>query len=226
MRLHRFYTSTKLISELEYTNAEHLHQWRNVFRYGVGDSVILFGDGFEHTYNIEEINKKSAELKEVSVSKSLDRNTNITLAIAIIKKENFELVLQKCTELGVATFIPLITERSIQKNFSKERLEKILTEATEQSGWGSVPVLGESVHYGELLARENCAVLNMSGEKLLQENLKKLIDGTVLCIGPEGGFTEKEIGEAEEAGIKIISLGDGVLRAETAAIALASIVLL
>lgn len=226
MRLHRFYTNTKLTSELEYENVEHLHQWRNVFRYGTGDNVILFGRGYEHTYTIEEINKKSAALKEVSVSKSLERSANITLAIALIKKENFELVLQKCTELGVTNFIPLITERSIQKIFSKDRLEKILVEATEQSGWGSVPALAEPVHYKELLTRENCIVLDMSGEKLLQSDLKKLAEVNILCIGPEGGFTEKEISLAEETGTKIISIGDGVLRAETAAIALASIVLL
>ncbi len=224
MRLHRFYTTEVLTPTLTYTNVLHLHQWRNVFRYEVGDSVILFGDSFEHTYEIESIDKKSALLKEVSISPSKTQEKKFGLALALIKKDNFELVLEKCTELGVTDFYPFVSERSLHKMYSTERLEKILVEATEQSGWGSVPTLHTVQTFEELLSGNKCTVFDMSGEKISTDSFKS--EEEIVCIGPEGGYSENELALAKTKKATILSLPTGVLRAETAAIAVTSITLL
>jgi 16S rRNA (uracil1498-N3)-methyltransferase len=222
MRLHRFYTTQHLTKELSHTGADHLHQWRNVFRYAAGDSVVLFGDGFEHTYRIDHIDKKSATLVETAKSHSRMHSRECGLALALIKKDNFELVLEKCTELGVTDFYPFTSERSLQKMYGIERLHKILIEATEQSGWGRVPVLHPVQSFEVLVSEQSCTVYHMSGE----QSSAATHSSTVHCIGPEGGYSEDEIEIVRKHNTAIKSLGGGVLRAETAAIAVASLELL
>lgn len=227
MRLHRFYTTEDLTKDLVYTNQEHLHQWRNVFRYTEGDSVILFGDGFEHVYEIKELDKKVARLEETSKKESLQRTTNITLAIALIKKDNFELILEKCTELGVSTFVPLTTARSLQKMYGVDRLQKILIEATEQSQWGSVPQLAEAVSLSNIIQEQTDSILffDIDGKRNLKDIQVDNQNKTVI-IGPEGGFTDEELESVKKLGINTISVGKNTLRAETAAISISSILLI
>jgi 16S rRNA (uracil1498-N3)-methyltransferase len=222
MRLHRFYSTETLTHTLSYTNTEHLHQWRNGFRYTVGDSVILFGDDFEHTYTIEQIDKKVAHLRETDQVPSRLHTKPCALGLALIKKDNFELVLEKCTELGVTDFYPFTSERSLQKMYGLERLEKILIEASEQSGWGRVPILHSVQSFEALVSEQSCIVYHMSGEQATTARLSS----AVYCIGPEGGYSESEIEIARKHTAAITSLAGGVLRAETAAIAIASLELL
>jgi 16S rRNA (uracil1498-N3)-methyltransferase len=221
MRLHRFYTTETLTSELSYTNAEHLHQWRHVFRYQAGDNIILFGDGFEHTYRILSIDKKTSALQQTSVIPSKTQEREVSLALALIKKDNFELVLEKCAELGVTDFYPFISERSLHKMYSTERLEKILIEATEQSGWGKVPTLHEVTTFENLLQGTECVVFHTSGES---RHIPSSVG--IICIGPEGGFTSEEVLQAKEHNSVVANLPGAVLRAETAAIAICSLALL
>jgi 16S rRNA (uracil1498-N3)-methyltransferase len=214
MRLHRFYTTEKLTDSMLYLEASHIHQWRNVFRYEAGQELILFGDGFEHTYKIESIDKKSAKLKKISSMPSREWPKKVVLAVALIKKDNFELLLEKCTEIGVTEFQPIITDRSLQKIYNTDRLNKILIEATEQSGWGGVPTLRPIINFKNLLETEDCVVFNMNGEKFTPKN----IEGKTLCIGPEGGWSDDELELIEQKNTQTASLQTGVLRAETAAI--------
>jgi 16S rRNA (uracil1498-N3)-methyltransferase len=226
MRLHRFYTTEQLTESLVYTSQEHLHQWRNVFRYTEGDRVILFGDGFEYVYEIKELNKKAAHLEEISKKESLQRTNHLTLAIALIKKDNFELILEKCTELGVDTFIPLVTDRSLQKMYGAERLQKILIEATEQSGWGTVPRLEQAIPLRKILESpvESILFFDVEGTQDIKDvSINK--ENKIVVIGPEGGFTEEEIKQVKESGIHTISVGKNTLRAETAAISISSLLL-
>jgi 16S rRNA (uracil1498-N3)-methyltransferase len=224
MRLHRFYTKVELTSSLTYAEQSHIHQWKNVFRYEMGDSVILFGDGFEHTYTIESIHKKETVLREQSKTISRLQESELTLAIALIKRDNFELVLQKCTEIGVTAFVPLITDRSLQKMFGVDRLEKILIEATEQSGWGSVPILKGPTTITDILEKSPCIVFDMTGIKADIEKIKNLADSKTILIGPEGGFTDTELKLSRDNKSNILSLGVSTLRAETAAILIAGII--
>lgn len=217
MRLHRFYTTRELTTSLIYTEESHIHQWKNVFRYDSGGSIILFGDGFEHTYTIGSITKKEAILSEQSRAPSRIQSEELSLGIAIIKRDNFELVLQKCTEIGVTSFIPLVTDRSLQKMFTRERMEKILIEATEQSGWGRVPELLETTTF-DIVLKQNVVVLDNSGQDKLSNNTSTLL------VGPEGGWSPRELSMIEEAKKEVWSLKTGVLRAETAAIVATGII--
>ena len=223
MRVHRFYTTTKLEKNITVTDVGFIHQWKNVFRYTAGNSIVLFGSGIECEYKITSIDKKSVELELICQTPSLERNKEITLAISLIKKDNLELVLQKCTELGVTDFILLQTDRSEKKGFNRERLEKILVEATEQSGWGSVPTLSDIKKLNELCANDgtNIIVLDDSGIQIKTANINEA--KSIICIGPEGGFTDGELQEARTSGAQILSFGHNTLRAETAAISIASI---
>jgi 16S rRNA (uracil1498-N3)-methyltransferase len=214
MRLHRFYSQDGLNQTIVYKHEEHLHQWFKVFRYGVGDKIILFGDGYEHTYNINSVSKKECLLIEESKSPSKIQTKQITLAMSLIRKTNFELVLEKCTEIGVTTIIPIITERSEQHIYNIERLQKILIEATEQSGWGRVPKITEPLDFRELVDtyHKTLTVAHTGGGAEIHK-------GTcVIAIGPEGGFSDSEIEYAQKNGVHILTLPTGVLRAETAAI--------
>lgn len=217
MRLHRFYTTQELSPLLTYKDEQHIHQWKNVFRYEVGQALILFGDGFEHTYTIESINKKEALLREQIKSASRMQDCELTLGMAIIKRDNFELVLQKCTEIGVTEFTPLITDRSLQKMFGVERLEKILIEATEQSGWGRVPKLSAAVHFNNIEVLD-AVVLDRSG------TTDTPVSVDMLLIGPEGGWSDEEQIRMTKNKTKVWSLKTGVLRAETAAIVATGII--
>jgi 16S rRNA (uracil1498-N3)-methyltransferase len=218
MRLHRFYTTQELHPLLTYKDEQHIHQWKNVFRYEVGQNLVLFGDGCEHVYSIESINKKEAVLCEQSKEPSRMQAGELALGIALIKRDNFELVLQKCTEIGVTEFTPLITDRSLQKMFGVERLEKILVEATEQSGWGRVPKLSAPIHFdkSEVL---NTVALDQSG------TTQTPVSVDILLVGPEGGWSDEEKIKMTKNKTKVWSLKTGVLRAETAAIVATGIIL-
>lgn len=221
MRLHRFYSKEVLTESVQYKYEPHIHQWKNVFRYEAGDSVILFGDGLEHTYTIETITKKEAVLREQSKSDSRMQDGELALGIALIKRDNFELVLQKCTEIGVTEFIPLITDRSLQKMFGIERLEKILIEATEQSGWGRVPELSNPKNLTNVLSSA-CIVLDINGENTSQA--ENSTHTSTLLVGPEGGWSDGEMTQMLENKVNLWSLKTGVLRAETAAIVACGII--
>lgn len=217
MRLHRFYTPIELGQQIIVTNALHINQWKNVFRYKVGAQVILFdGKGNEHVYEIESLEKNRAALSLLKKGTSLMQDKNITLALALIKKDNFELVLQKCTELGVTQFIPLITERSEKKSLNIERGEKIIIEAVEQAGWGRLPILREAVSLENFLKTNTDTLIAFDREG---KKIGKTIQGNITyIIGPEGGFGELDTKLLQKAKVLWYTLGNSTLRAETAAI--------
>lgn len=222
MRLHRFYTDRDLPKNLIYTQENHIHQWYHVFRYVAGDTLILFGDGYEHTYEIVSLSKKTAELREVNTQPSKMQPAQHYLALALIKKDNFELALQKCTEIGVTNFMPIISERSEQQMYSKDRLLKILIEATEQSGWGRVPTLTDPITFDTLLLQNERKILfHTSGIPYIYT---KKDGASIVIIGPEGGWTDTELETAHRSGVEVYNLPLGILRAETAAIVCSALI--
>lgn len=233
MRLHRFYISTPIEAEtFEVTNRDLIHQWKNVFRYNVGSQVILFdGRGSDYLAMITSLRNLGATVSGIKKMKSsFVPQRDLWLCVGIAKKDTFEMVAQKATELGVTHLVPVLCERSEKKNLNMERLEKITIEAAEQSGRGDVPtthpikILSEVLESTEL--PKDKIVLHPDGELIADflghTNPKRL----AVFLGPEGGFSEKEIGEFSSHNIPAISLGTQILRAETAAIAVASLLLL
>ncbi len=233
MRLHRFYVGTP-ISEKKFdiSDRELVHQWRSVFRYNVGSQVILFdGSGRDHLAMITSLRSLGATVEIIEEMGDIPKpKKNIWLCLGLIKKDNFELVVQKATELGISHIVPVVCERSEKKNLNMERMQKIVVEASEQSGRGDVPKINDIINFQELLDAEilpNRAIaLDLEGESmstiLADENLKDL----AIFIGPEGGWSPKELEQFATHNIPAVSLGSQVLRAETAAIAAASLLLL
>lgn len=231
MRLHRFFIKEKIEKgkETKIDNLELLHQWLKVFRLSSSDRVIVFnGNGFEYEGYFRVLNKKEAVLF-LDKEKKVDNEQNIELHIfqSIIKKDNFEFVVQKCTEIGVSAFHPVITERSEKKSLNMERLNKIATEASEQSFRGDIPKIFDLSDLENSLKdfSGSLFVLDFDGKDFSSIKIKD--DNKVgLLIGPEGGWSETERGYFREKGIRSVSLGKQVLRAETSAIVASALILL
>jgi len=261
MRLHRFFArnlsvskqapqfgghsgtnSKEIVEGSIITYAHDTHQWQRVFRYGQGDRVILF-DGSGNDYVCEilafpgEINgvTTGAVLRVVEVRvNTIKPDRQVILVVALVKKDTFEWIVEKATELGVAEIIPVLAERSEKKSLNTERLEKVLIEAAEQSGRGDVPVLHgvmdvvEVLKNKEIISRE--IVFDPSGRKFIEEdfamkssNLEKNKDDRVtVFVGPEGGWSPEELELFKESSLPILSLGPQILRTETAVVAVLS----
>jgi 16S rRNA (uracil1498-N3)-methyltransferase len=142
------------------------------------------------------------------------------LYCAVLKKENFELVVQKATEIGVAKIVPVITERTVKLGINMERLHKIIVEACEQSGRGFLPEIVEPMKLEFALkgAESNDANLFFHFSKTKISASDKISGQVGLFVGPEGGWSDEEVNLAKDHNCKIVSFGDNVFRAETAAI--------
>lgn len=158
----------------------------------------------------------------------------VTILLSLIKNDNFDLVLQKATELGVTQIVPVITERTIKKDLNMQRSQRILVEASEQCGRVDVPVITPVKRLKEALSELSefktkevgVFVCNMGGTNIKDIlNKKPTYKDFVFLIGPEGGWSPKEIALFEGARIKSVSINQNVLRAETAALALLAVVL-
>ena len=226
MRLHRFYIKNDLTvgQEITLDNPEVVHQLKKVFRLEAGDKVVVFnGDGFDYVAELTLLTKEEGVIKVTEQKEGIsEAKYKITLALSLIKKDNFELVVQKATELGVATIIPIVSERSEKKNLNMDRLTKIAVEAAEQSGRGKLPTISEIVELDKFLQNTTGPIyaFDPTGTEIKLEKG----DATIL-VGPEGGWSEKELEMFKEKNIAIIKLPGNVLRAETAAVALSTLFL-
>lgn len=230
MRLHRFFIEQKILEsgEVMVSDKDLIHQWQKVFRLKAGDRVILFdGTGFDYVSEIVLLDKNRGVLKVID--KKLNENIpkkEIHLFQSIIKKDNFEWILEKGTELGVSYFHPIISERSEKKNINFERAGKIIKEASEQSGRGSLPRISELANLEDVLINNFVSIaFHTTGEKFDKNDFEKE-EVVGIFIGPEGGWSERELEIFKEKGVKILSLGMQILRAETATIAVSSLLLL
>jgi 16S rRNA (uracil1498-N3)-methyltransferase len=244
MRLHRFYINQKIgeMGEITLTDSELIHQLVNVFRFKAGDKVILFdGSGFEYEAEITTISKKEIKLNplvKIQGKDTLNKKNNVSLYLSLIKKSNFELAVEKCTEIGVTEIHPIISERSEKKDLNLERLNKIVKEASEQSGRVTLPKVFEITDLEKAVSQaigdnKTCIVFHTVTDSTATEHnrpghqndhpalTKAGIDGrhqVATFVGPEGGWTEKEMNLFKQNNFQILSLGQNILRAETAAI--------
>ena len=227
MHLHRFILNFELNKEkVLIKDKEIIFQIRRVLRFRPGKKIILVNNnlGKEALAEILNFNDNLITVKILEVFESKkEYEKEVRLYIAILKKENFELVCQKATEIGVKKIIPLITEHTVKLNFKKERILKIIKEAAEQSGRLIIPEFLEIQKFEDAVSNLKNNGLNLffdpNGEKLKNFE-KEILNHKVInvFIGPEGGWSEKEINLAKENGFLIANLGNFTLRAETAAI--------
>lgn len=222
MKLHRF------IGNFDFTNndliikdGELINQIKNVLRLTVNEKIILVdGEQKEVLAKIINLNKEEIILNILERKDNMaEVNRQVTLFCSILKKENFELVVQKATECGVKKIIPIISNRTVKTGLKMERLEKIIKEAGEQSGRGILPEIEEPVSLVEAFSLAQANDLNLffdlSGDLFKPEILGSKVG---VFIGPEGGWEEKELNLAKEKGFMITSLGSLTLRGETAGI--------
>ena len=248
MRLHRFYIGEPIgdlpaqagKKEIVVDSPELANQIFKVFRLKTGDDVIFFdGSGTDYQCTISESKKVDQKLVSFTVKSNTPSRYmpahEVTLCSSIVKKDTFEWIVEKATELGVSTIVPIIAERSEKKDLNMDRLKKIAVEASEQSGRGNVPMIHPVITLGEciklLKEKESPAIVFHTGDRAEvapRINLGETYAGKELAIfiGPEGGWSEKEIGLFHTENFHIYSLGSQVLRAETAVIAALSKVLL
>src|SRR5579885_1893819 len=142
MRLHRFYVSPdiKLGQDFWLHDERLLHQWQKVLRFQAEQEVILFdGVEYERLYRITELKSGEAHLEHVTDFVRQLPSHDVTLLWALLKKDKNDWVLQKCTELGVRHFVPLLAERSEKTGFILDRAHRIVIEAAEQCGRSDIP---------------------------------------------------------------------------------------
>lgn len=233
--LHRFFLDSAVIrgSPLQFPE-DVSRQIRLVLRLRNGDHVEVFdGTGYDYEVVLTVASTTVTGAVVTQRRNAAEPQTALTLYTAIVKGAKFELLLQKCTEVGVARVVPTITARAVAREAGKERqrrFEAIVKEAAEQSGRGRLPVLTEPLSFGQALTQarsEGASVLLWERERIMSLAQVPLTPGkpTSLFVGPEGGFTVEEAAEAARAGVYCVTLGPRILRTETAAIVGSALIL-
>ena len=230
MKIHRFIDDFDLKQEELEIGGDIARQIKLVLKLEPGEKIELSdGKGISAIAEIIEIGKNKILVKINtpaplrSTSYAGQNGTKVNLFCSILKKENFELVVQKTTECGVSSIVPIITSRTVKTGLNLERLKKIAREASEQSGRAIVPEITEGTppySFKQSLGLINKGDLNIlfdsGGEPL--GGLASKSENINIWIGPEGGWTPDEIKIAKENNFEIASLGQLTLRGETAAI--------
>lgn len=211
---------TKNFVTLTADEARHL---REVLRLKPGDEVSVFdGAGKEFRARVVQARRESAELElddEIATARP-ESPLQITLAVALLKGEKFDLVVQKATELGVKQIVPLITRYADIKLRDESdatkrvaRWQRIALEAAKQSGRAVVPEVSLPATLAAVL-ESTCVLFSERGG----HGLTQISNPITAIIGSEGGWSDEELEQANAAGAQIVTLGGRILRAETAAI--------
>ena len=239
--MHRFFiTPDQLRGLIVHFDDEQAHQMRRVLRLRPGERVLaLDGQGLQYEVMLEELsNSRATGRVTTQTATTGEPRVRLTLFQSLLQRDKFEWVLQKGTEIGVTTFVPVITRRSLVRDADDvgenklERWRRIIKEAAEQSGRGALPQLvgpipfetaapGAMAHNRSLIAWEG------EPEQTIRGVLggRRGVDKVALFIGPEGGFEAAEVEEAMTHGAVAITLGRRILRTETAAVVGAALVL-
>lgn len=218
-------------------SGDEAHHILDVMRLKKGDSITAFdGEGREYEGIIRDTEKKKVTIEIKNTRKVVeDGKVKITLAQSISKGDKTDFIIEKAVELGASEIIPLITERTIVRFDSRKEAAKnkrwsnIALSASKQCGRLKIPQVHPVTDFNSALnsvknynlALMACLCKDTMG---IKEVLRDFKEGSVIVfIGPEGDFTEEEINRARNAGCRLISLGPRVLRVETAALNILSI---
>lgn len=212
--------------KIEIENERIVHQLSKVLRVKEGQNIELCdGNLNEAEAEIAGIDKKSVsvDIKRVYKNQKEPRRS-VRLFCAVLKKDNFEWVVEKATEIGVKEITPVTTDRTVKLNLRVDRLEKIALEAAEQAGRGVVPNILEPKAFEKAAEELEPASRKMffrteEGTDSLKECLSKNAEERLeIFVGPEGGWSENEVALALSYNMEFRGLGGLTLRAETAAI--------
>jgi 16S rRNA (uracil1498-N3)-methyltransferase len=209
-------------------HAEHLSR---VLRARVGQEFDIATGGEVRRGRITRIEPDRVEL-ELGEIVPVSSSPQVTLALSIFKFDRMEWAIEKCTELGVASIVPVIacrTESHLATAAAKrvERWQRIVRQAAEQSRRNSPPEVSQPIKLKDALALPGSTRIVLSeSEKdvMLKDSLQSTVSDVILALGPVGGWTASELDQFRDAGWSSASLGDTILRAETAAIAATAVV--
>ncbi len=215
-----------------YIEGDEFNHLKNVLRLGVGEEILVsLYDENEYACEIVEMTKKEAVCK-INGSRICEGNPtkNIVLFQAITKKEKFEFIVQKATEIGISKVVPFKSEFVIAKvtENKMDRLRLIALNACKQCERTIPPVIEECKTFDEVIdSFKDFDVVLFANERADRgESLKDVVKAKniAIIVGSEGGFSSKEKDKFISAGAKVISLGKRIYRAETASIAMMSLV--
>ena len=239
--MHRFFVPAQSVEGATVTIVgEIAHQITNVLRMSPGDHLyVLDNSGWQMETELTDVQpyKVVGQVVRRSLARGETR-VKISLYQAMLRANHLEFALQKGTELGVIEFIPMITARCVIANLDDvnkklERWWRIVREAAEQSRRGRLPTIEPAIFFMQACerARRVGGTLLMPWEEEHETSLKDVLTASSLpfsislLVGPEGGFAEEEVRLARAYGVRTISLGPRVLRAETAGLVAASALL-
>lgn len=238
MSLSRFYISPEEWNpySLVLTGDEAYH-CREVMRHQEGDKLLAFnGQGSEAMASVKSISKENIVLETQNVTKAEKLPASLTLAQAVLKGKNMDLVLQKATELGVSRVVPLLSERTVVKLDATDKVKKqakwqrVLIEACKQSGQNWLPRIEEpqpvDSYFCQIPNEELLLLASLHPDaRPLPDILREYREireqrptSALVVIGPEGDFTPAEMATAQRQGCLPWTLGPIVLRSETAAL--------
>ena len=215
--------SDNLNSNLDKSQSHYISK---VMRIKEGESFSLFNDGGEWEAKINKIKKGIVNFIIVKKLKNSENNSEIWLAFTPIKLNYLNFMIQKATELGVTKFIPILTERTVVRDLNSERLNKVIIEASEQSNRIKLPNLEKLIKFKDFikLYKDTNIVfgdLNSNNDQI------KINKNSPICIliGPEGDFSENERKQIINLkNLKSLKINKNILRSETAAISIISII--
>lgn len=239
MKRHRFFIDPRAVQgRFAYIeDALTCGQIAKVLRLKSGDEVVLLdGLGFEYAARLVSVGARKAHAE--IIHRQMNKNEpelKIALYQSLVKKDKFEWVLQKCAEVGVASFVPVVAARSEKTGFNAERMRRVLKEAAEQSERGIIPELAEPRGFAEVLRKTATPdtptmLLDGTGEPIAGARTVHAQFTLNIFVGPEGGWDLSELDAAralmrEGYPLEIVNLGPRVLRTETAGLVAAGIVL-
>lgn len=222
LKIHRFIGEFDVVGQtVTSEDMSFTHQLRGVLKLRQGELVMLCdGKGSEAVFEIIVSEPKQMVFRRASdVGRGREEKTQVTLYCALLKREHFEYVVEKATELGAARIVPLITARTIKHGSRADRLERIAREAAELSGRTVLPRIDAPMTLAAALddavAQQSRIVMFEIDEPPIKT---EAAERAAAFIGPEGGWTEEEKSAARDKGAVFAGLGDTILRGETAAI--------
>jgi 16S rRNA (uracil1498-N3)-methyltransferase len=222
-----FFSATLSANMIDKLDKSQSHYLTKVMRVKENEVFSLFNKNGEWEAKILGISKSIVEFKTIKQLRQKENTKELWLAFSPIKSNYQNFMIQKATELGVTKFLPIIFERTIVRKINKERLEKIVIEASEQSNRINVPIIEESQKLNNFLKTNSIDLiftdLNSNNNKI---DKSKLTDRPVcIIIGPEGDFSEAEREEILSfRGVQAIKINENILRSETAVITAISII--
>lgn len=233
MKLHRFYIHdlhtkygpVELGSRVWVNDPELCNQWSRVLRYKVGDQLVAFdGMGNDRIYKIHTIKENDIGLELVTEQAPQIPQRKLYLFFSMLKKDKNEWVLQKCTELGVSHFVPLITDRTEKLGFDQDRALKIVVEASEQCGRSDIPRVREPIGLQSALDECRDKMQIFYAEQSDDQTIDWQNESGEVFVGPEGGWTDTEKVLLAAYATKL-GLAQFTLRAETACVAASTLLM-